>query len=387
MFSLGIYDKLTPGALTGNRQVAGTGTIDDAGKVGPIGGIKQKLAGARAGGAEFFLAPAEQLPRGRRRHPRRARGLQGRHLRRGSRRGRGDRQGTHGRAAPLLIRPTSRTSRGLSPRRSPAGRRRAPVRGRGRWPPRRRSRAPAGAAGRSRCRLAARRRAGARPDGRGGRRGGRRQPRGAPGRSRSASGGTTIRSIAKAHPSTSGGQARRPSSVSSELVAGRPSCSTALSAPSARSAVPICPRRWGSRASRSAVRTRAKSRGGWSQPAAATWRSASRAAMARGSATGCTFTAPMLPYAAGPGPTAYRCGWGRGHPGAVGPVLRPCCARAHAGSRGALGHGAASARSDSWGAGLWLRQAAPAVLSARRPQGTPRERQQLRPPSEQLQRR
>jgi PDZ domain-containing protein len=62
MFSLGIYDKLTPGALTGNRQVAGTGTIDDAGKVGPIGGIRQKLAGARAGGAEFFLAPAGNCP-------------------------------------------------------------------------------------------------------------------------------------------------------------------------------------------------------------------------------------------------------------------------------------------------------------------------------------
>ena len=58
MFSLGIYDKLTPGALAGGRQVAGTGTIDDEGKVGPIGGIRQKLAGARADGAQFFLAPA-----------------------------------------------------------------------------------------------------------------------------------------------------------------------------------------------------------------------------------------------------------------------------------------------------------------------------------------
>lgn len=58
MFALGIYDKLTPGPLTGNRQVAGTGTIDEAGEVGPIGGIKQKLSGARADGAEFFLAPA-----------------------------------------------------------------------------------------------------------------------------------------------------------------------------------------------------------------------------------------------------------------------------------------------------------------------------------------
>jgi PDZ domain-containing protein len=59
MFSLGIYDKLTPGALTGNHDIAGTGTIDDAGNVGPIGGIRQKLAGARSDGATWFLAPAD----------------------------------------------------------------------------------------------------------------------------------------------------------------------------------------------------------------------------------------------------------------------------------------------------------------------------------------
>jgi PDZ domain-containing protein len=59
MFALGIYDKLTPGSLTGSKEIAGTGTIDDDGIVGPIGGIKQKLAGAREDGAEFFLAPAD----------------------------------------------------------------------------------------------------------------------------------------------------------------------------------------------------------------------------------------------------------------------------------------------------------------------------------------
>lgn len=58
MFSLGIYDKLTPGPLAGGNQIAGTGTIDDQGTVGPIGGIRQKLAGARADGAQYFLAPA-----------------------------------------------------------------------------------------------------------------------------------------------------------------------------------------------------------------------------------------------------------------------------------------------------------------------------------------
>ena len=58
MFSLGIYDKLTPGALTGGMSIAGTGTIDPAGNVGPIGGIEQKMVGARKAGATVFLTPA-----------------------------------------------------------------------------------------------------------------------------------------------------------------------------------------------------------------------------------------------------------------------------------------------------------------------------------------
>ncbi|MFF1278659.1 PDZ domain-containing protein [Streptomyces marokkonensis] len=59
MFALGIYDKLTPGSLTGGAFVAGTGTIDDNGKVGPIGGIEMKTVGARGKGAEYFLTPAD----------------------------------------------------------------------------------------------------------------------------------------------------------------------------------------------------------------------------------------------------------------------------------------------------------------------------------------
>ncbi|MGW0910311.1 YlbL family protein [Streptomyces sp. NPDC002784] len=58
MFALGIYDKLTPGSLTGGSFVAGTGTIDDDGKVGPIGGIEMKTVGARDKGARYFLTPA-----------------------------------------------------------------------------------------------------------------------------------------------------------------------------------------------------------------------------------------------------------------------------------------------------------------------------------------
>ena len=59
MFSLGIYDLLTPGPLTGGRYIAGTGTIDMSGTVGPIGGIQQKIAGAYANGATVFLVPAD----------------------------------------------------------------------------------------------------------------------------------------------------------------------------------------------------------------------------------------------------------------------------------------------------------------------------------------
>ena len=58
MFSLGIIDRLTPGFLNGGKNVAGTGTIDDEGTVGAIGGIQQKLVAARAAGAVVFLTPA-----------------------------------------------------------------------------------------------------------------------------------------------------------------------------------------------------------------------------------------------------------------------------------------------------------------------------------------
>ncbi|MEV0849445.1 PDZ domain-containing protein [Streptomyces sp. NPDC049954] len=59
MFALGIVDKLTPGDMTGGKFVAGTGTIDDAGKVGAIGGIGMKTVAARDAGARYFLTPAD----------------------------------------------------------------------------------------------------------------------------------------------------------------------------------------------------------------------------------------------------------------------------------------------------------------------------------------
>jgi PDZ domain-containing protein len=59
MFSMGIYDVLTPGSLTGDHVIAGTGEIDPQGDVQPIGGIQQKLVAAQAAGAKLFLAPAD----------------------------------------------------------------------------------------------------------------------------------------------------------------------------------------------------------------------------------------------------------------------------------------------------------------------------------------
>ncbi|MFT4214888.1 MAG: PDZ domain-containing protein [Microbacterium sp.] len=59
MFALGIIDTLTEGELNGGEEIAGTGTIDSAGTVGAIGGIRQKMFGAVGAGARYFLAPQD----------------------------------------------------------------------------------------------------------------------------------------------------------------------------------------------------------------------------------------------------------------------------------------------------------------------------------------
>ena len=62
MFSLAVYDTLTPDSLAGDHVVAGTGEISPDGVVGPIGGIQQKIAGARQTGADLFLVPEDNCP-------------------------------------------------------------------------------------------------------------------------------------------------------------------------------------------------------------------------------------------------------------------------------------------------------------------------------------
>jgi PDZ domain-containing protein len=57
MHTLAIVDTLTPGELTQGHVIAGTGTIAYDGTVGNIGGIRQKIVGAEAAGAEYVLVP------------------------------------------------------------------------------------------------------------------------------------------------------------------------------------------------------------------------------------------------------------------------------------------------------------------------------------------
>jgi PDZ domain-containing protein len=58
MFALAIYDRLTPGSLTAGKHIAGTGEIKPDGAIAPIGGIRQKMAGAANDGATIFLVPS-----------------------------------------------------------------------------------------------------------------------------------------------------------------------------------------------------------------------------------------------------------------------------------------------------------------------------------------
>ncbi|MEX0834721.1 MAG: PDZ domain-containing protein [Nitriliruptor sp.] len=71
MFALGVLDLLGDEDLTGGAIVAGTGTIDVDGRVGPVGGVRQKLVGATDRGgvsepAAVFLVPRANLAEARR---------------------------------------------------------------------------------------------------------------------------------------------------------------------------------------------------------------------------------------------------------------------------------------------------------------------------------
>ena len=59
MFTLTLYNALSARDLTNGHKIAGTGTISLDGSVGPIGGVKQKVAAAESTGAQYFLCPVD----------------------------------------------------------------------------------------------------------------------------------------------------------------------------------------------------------------------------------------------------------------------------------------------------------------------------------------
>lgn len=59
MFTLEIYNQLTEGDLTKGYRIAGTGTISEDGKVGPIGGVEFKIVASDREDAEIFFVPEE----------------------------------------------------------------------------------------------------------------------------------------------------------------------------------------------------------------------------------------------------------------------------------------------------------------------------------------
>lgn len=60
MFSLEIYNQLVEEDITKGHKIAGTGTMNMKGEVGPIGGISQKVVAAAEAGADVFFAPNEK---------------------------------------------------------------------------------------------------------------------------------------------------------------------------------------------------------------------------------------------------------------------------------------------------------------------------------------
>lgn len=65
MWAVALYDLLTPGDLTGGRTIAGTGSIDLDGRVGSIGGIRDKVVAAREANADIMLVPRDNFDEAR----------------------------------------------------------------------------------------------------------------------------------------------------------------------------------------------------------------------------------------------------------------------------------------------------------------------------------
>lgn len=60
MIALTVYDLVSEENLAAGRDIAGTGTIDGEGRIGPIGGIAEKVIAAAESGSSIVLVPASQ---------------------------------------------------------------------------------------------------------------------------------------------------------------------------------------------------------------------------------------------------------------------------------------------------------------------------------------
>jgi PDZ domain-containing protein len=60
MIGLAVYDLVDDTDMAAGRRIAGTGTLDIDGRVGPINSVELKVPAALRQGAQVFLAPASQ---------------------------------------------------------------------------------------------------------------------------------------------------------------------------------------------------------------------------------------------------------------------------------------------------------------------------------------
>ena len=65
MMALNVYNNLIPEDITNSKIIAGTGTIEIDGSVGPVGGIKQKIIAAKRAGAQLILVPVANFEEAR----------------------------------------------------------------------------------------------------------------------------------------------------------------------------------------------------------------------------------------------------------------------------------------------------------------------------------
>lgn len=60
MFALAVVNRF--GDLTHGHKIAGTGTIDVSGQVGPMGDTSLKVSGAQRAEIEYFFVPTQRYP-------------------------------------------------------------------------------------------------------------------------------------------------------------------------------------------------------------------------------------------------------------------------------------------------------------------------------------